>query len=912
MWQATPTPTMPVTVNTTAPVDALHRFLQKHKAERGNPYTHTSLGIPHGAYYIPHVESEEFFRLYGAAVATGAPLHLTEKHKMLGPVCIDLDFRHLEHDGARVYTRDQIKRIIDIYVEELRRYVKLPTSPAARAYVMEKPEPRVVGDLLKDGVHVLIPDVVTTPMVQQKVRDLALPLIEPILNELKCKEGPATVFDESVIERNGWMMYGSRKQDDTPYAVTAVVTYGPTGEGVMEAVTAPFDEAFTRLFSLRNKLALSPLVESKRFEVDAMEDAHMREVIKATPRLEQYLSGGGDSSSCQSEAGAAPPRMGSKAPRRHEEIDMSVVRQLVGMLDGTKRANNYYDWIRVGFCLHHIDHQEGLAIWDEFSKASDKYRPGDCERYWRSMRANGGLGMGTLHMWAKNDNPTAYATLTRNTLRDLIMQSMTGTHHDIARVLFQMYRHDFVCSSIRYRTWWEFRGHRWMQSDSGTTLRQRISVELWREFAAVSVLCQQAALDSQLPCDQDRLLSQAKKLTELALELKRTNFKDNIMKEAGELFYCEDFENKLDAHTGLIGFENGVYDLDNKEFRAGRPDDFISFSTQNDYVPYDASHPYAIGLLAYLAQVFTEEAVREYVLKVCASFLHGSTRDQKFHIWTGVGSNSKSLYVTLFEKAFGDYCIKFPITLLTQKRAASNAATPEVARSRGKRFASLQEPSEDEKLNIGLMKELSGGDRIQARGLFKEPVEFYPQFKMLLLCNHLPSVPSEDGGTWRRIRVVEFTSRFCDNPRRELNEFPIDHDLQDKLNGWREHFMALLIHYFERYQAYGVEEPEAVLKVTREYRESNDHIARFASEHLVKEADQTVFVCVDEVLQEYQDWAKRENIPHFKPPKRMDFDKAIGRVFNLKSVNKKGGGKQFKGMRLIRAGEEQGDGEGSD
>jgi hypothetical protein len=31
---------------------------------------------------------------------------------------------------------------------------------------------------------------------------------------------------------------------------------------------------------------------------------------------------------------------------------------------------------------------------------------------------------------------------------------------------------------------------------------------------------------------------------------------------------------------------------------------------------------------------------------------------------------------------------------------------------------------------------------------------------MVMTCNTLPAVPDNDGGTWRRIRVIEFGSKF--------------------------------------------------------------------------------------------------------------------------------------------------------
>ncbi len=61
---------------------------------------------------------------------------------------------------------------------------------------------------------------------------------------------------------------------------------------------------------------------------------------------------------------------------------------------------------------------------------------------------------------------------------------------------------------------------------------------------------------------------------------------------------------------------------------------------------------------------------------------------------------------------FGDYCCTLPVSLITQKRGRAEGATPALAQTKGKRFACFQEPEGDESINVGLMKELSGGDTL--------------------------------------------------------------------------------------------------------------------------------------------------------------------------------------------------------
>ena len=82
----------------------------------------------------------------------------------------------------------------------------------------------------------------------------------------------------------------------------------------------------------------------------------------------------------------------------------------------------------------------------------------------------------------------------------------------------------------------------------------------------------------------------------------------------------------------------------------------------------------------------------------------------------------------------------FFISLITQSRGRAEGVAPALAQTKGKRFACFRKPEGTESINVGLMKELSGGDIPMARGLHKDPTEFKPQFKMVLTCNVLPNI----------------------------------------------------------------------------------------------------------------------------------------------------------------------------
>jgi P4 family phage/plasmid primase-like protien len=248
-------------------------------------------------------------------------------------------------------------------------------------------------------------------------------------------------------------------------------------------------------------------------------------------------------------------------------------------------------------------------------------------------------------------------------------------------------------------------------------------------------------------------------------------------------------------------------------------------------------------------------------------------------------SNGKSKCLELFEKAFGEYCCTLPIALLTQKRTASNSATPELARAKSKRFACLQEPGENERLNIGLMKEMTGGDKLYARGLYREGSEFKPQFKMVLTCNHLPLVPSDDGGTWRRIRVVKFESKFCENPDpTKPNEYPIDTELSKRFDDWKEPFMSMLIDVYKKsVTSPKIKEPDEVMECTREYQRRNDIIADFLDNAIERNDDG--FVSITDAFIEFKTWLKEEGVID-RTMRKTDFQNYIEKQYG-KPIKKK-------------------------
>jgi P4 family phage/plasmid primase-like protien len=1194
------------------------KFITQFRCKSGEAYSHTSIDEPKGSFKIPEDKLNQFYDIYTRAMVQGVKLYLTEKPIDPSPMRLDLDFRFAMDEPRttpinRKYTIEHVKTIVEAYNSILAKYIESPVK--FTAYVMEKTKPTEHRGKIKDGIHIIWPHLIVSHSLQHLIRKHMLDDATNLFNGLNICNPYEDIIDQAIIDKNNWQMYGSRKPDCEAYRVTHIYEYDKENMIANDiGMPSATDElTFPRLFSMRDKESLKvTLIPEKEAELEE----YIRHILpsmdeRRKTKLHKQVFG----------------KCNNNAKNLINDDDLNMARMLVADCLLPSRADNYEEWVKLGWTLRNIDYRL-LESWIEFSRVSNKYIEGECQNLWNKMK-NDTLGMGTLRWWARNDNPKEYENILKNNVEILIDKCIgsDGAHYDVAMVVHALFKDRYRFTSKD--SWYTFveHKHRWVHTREGLKLRMVLSNDICTRFLKRAVYWTDKARVGDDEVEREKYNEKSKKLGQIAIRLKTAGYKDSVMKECKGLFTDEKFEEVLDSHPYLIGFENGVYDLRMAEFRDGLPDDYISFNTGRNYCDYDPQSIEAREINSYLAQVFTNEPVREYMKDIMACMIDGGIRQEKFYIYTGSGchakdteimlyngkkklvqditesdilmgddstprnivklfrgnskmykicpikgdsfvvnedhkislkvslsscprvttnnneyrvkwvelifkteedgciavgkekcfktkyesdkylnelknndkilqlddvidvqvknyinfnmynlklylfkvkvdykeqevtldpyilgcwlgdghsrittmdpeivdnlimnkhipdvfkinsreirlkvlagildtdgtyqkhtnqyiltlksekliddtidlvrslgfvcykkaikskcgdyftinivgkgiedipcllprkkasprikekdpllnsfkiervedddyygfevsnnhrylmgdftvtcnSNSKSALLNLVQKAIGDYYCILPIALLTQKRAASNSAQSELERTKGRRIAVMQEPGESEKLNIGLMKELSGGDRIMARGLFKEPIEFRPQFKMIMTCNELPEVPSDDGGTWRRIRVIEYTSKFTDNPDpNNPREFPLDPELLDKFERWADVFISMLIARHKNLDVQTINEPVEVRHATEGYKKNNDVIGQYVGDRIEKDETSTQKVMLAKMYSDFRSWAHQVIVKGKKVPDRNQFKAYLEKSFGVYPKDGKG------------------------
>lgn len=852
----------------------LQQFLQQFVLTKKSTQKSNITSIDGGKWFIPKDKLNEFYDIVSTQEKIDIPL--VEKINDIHPLVYDFDLKYNDVLTGRSYTEDAIESLIEHLWKEMKEFIDLSDYKSKGTVLVlekEKPYPCNKGGFKsKDGIHLIFPDIILDKKAYKKI-------VSSIVEKDQIKK----IFDEGseispdnttngILDSSfsSWQLYGCGKTNETPYLVTRVYKIGED--------------------DYPDENELDDYYSNPRRILDLASMCYRDKVnIKYTSKFDNTFKNKSSSKSSSNMSNLTDDDIYGKMYyvdnnnvinpfKIVEEEQLKLVKSLVKCLS-KERAEDYGTWFAVALCLHNIN-RNLLDEWKEFSRQVSSYDPHVCDDKWESINNDHGgerLGIASLMFWAKNDNPNMFNKAKEASLSTFIHNSVrNGSDADylVGKVIYEYYKDEFISVNVKDE-WYYFNGHRWERTLEGTILKTRIHNDiynLYNEYENNEEYGYRVKKERALAECEDEDEKQdirdgktkegrwLKNILNIKLKLLQGNYVNGVMKNLRDLFYKKEIMEKFDTDTNLLGFENGIYDLKNNVFREGRPEDYVTMSTKVHLPVKACDMPIKLDKMIesfsnadlnmfpdmkfydrlysdlddFLNKIVPIPNVKKYTLKFLAKCLSGENRDEGFYIWTGTGGNGKSKLIDLTSLCMGDYSCNLPIALLTQKRKSSGSASPEMALTMGKRLCVMQEPDVNETMNIGQMKELTGNDKIQARALFKEPIFFTPQFKLVCMCNDLPHIPSNDDGTWRRLEVLEFRSKFVDSGsdvNHELNRYIKDKTIKNKIPMWVIPFFAMLLPMWRDYDENSIEIPDEIKAKTNEYRGDNDIIGQWIEQY---------------------------------------------------------------------------------
>jgi putative DNA primase/helicase len=226
-----------------------------------------------------------------------------------------------------------------------------------------------------------------------------------------------------------------------------------------------------------------------------------------------------------------------------------------------------------------------------------------------------------------------------------------------------------------------------------------------------------------------------------------------------------------------------------------------------------------LEFLETLPQSEDKKAVIPYLKQSIGYTLCGGGRERVVHVLKGPTGSGKGTFLNTFQEVLGTYAVSIATRAILTQRWASNGPTPDLARLPGARFARMSETSRGQQMDTSLVKQLTGGDFVTARGAYaKNVMQFTPICGWWLDTNELPYIASGDSAIWGRLRVIE-----CPHSH-EGNE---DTTLKDRLMLEAPGILAWGVEGAREYlalESHKLTVPECVARFTKGERDAHDGI----------------------------------------------------------------------------------------
>jgi hypothetical protein len=398
-------------------MQTLNKILKSNRVD-GDFQTHVSMVMPKGKFQFNRQTREAFYDVYQDVISSDKDkdivLGVAEKPQQYIPILVDVDLKIKGEIPTELYTTNEVIKIVEIYQTALKDILE-NLKPEELTCVFLSKKPYKNDTHIKHGFHLHFPYIF---MNKDSQKNHLLPRVRKAITQIKLFEHLGFEDSGKIIDScysHPWLMYGSRKDgaEMKPYLFDSVFDFKLNKINLEDAFLNyrifdnkehPINIKGKVEYYLPRILSIVPygrdVKEVKRNVEKEIERKIISEIIKKDKEYD--------------------------IPNPEDKKTEDICRKLLKLISDI-RAEDRNEWMGVGWILHSVfqGSDTGLDLWKEFaSRCSEKYDEYVHDNLWEGMTdrddSSTKLSLGTLHFWAKEDNPVEYKKFISETYKNKI------------------------------------------------------------------------------------------------------------------------------------------------------------------------------------------------------------------------------------------------------------------------------------------------------------------------------------------------------------------------------------------------------------------------------------------------------------------------------------------------------------
>ena len=435
---------------------------------------------------------------------------------------------------------------------------------------------------------------------------------------------------------------------------------------------------------------------------------------------------------------------------------------------------------------------------------------------WVNKEIEGAVSIeNVIALVSETENPTETMIKDMKKITDAIEKSDTGIIETIMEILPNHFRYSVDKHDASKGEWYGWDERRWIKGDA--PLRKAIIYKVPEYWFSIlepydaQFESMEFGRDEPIPKNYELWKKTKDKANNRIFQL-NTNTYINSIVSVGKTLMLSVFE--FDTNPNLVGYENGVFDIEEYTFRPYRFDDYITMSCGYPFVPYnngmkvisvnpeDGSETARIitdedyieeyeNATNHISETFQkimpDRATLDYLLCILSTGLSGKAIEG-VHIFNGNGRNGKGLTNEFMAVVLGEYCEYVSAIVFCEdpKKKSSNGPNPEIAKLDKKRYVIFKEPPKDLPLQNSTLKDFTGGGKVSARMCHSSKSSVILCMTLVGECNSKPPFAEEASeAEGYRFNDILFGSTFTPyaeevNPEKHIYEQ--DPSLKDLFN----------------------------------------------------------------------------------------------------------------------------------